>query len=414
MAPVRRDDLRAHNAALILRDLWSCPHGTARTDLASRSGLSRATISAIAAELIESGIVVDGPQRASRGGRPARVLQFAEASRTLIGVELGASHLSAVRTDLRGHVQAAERHEHDVQADPEGTLHILGRVLESLLSTSTVPVIGIGLGVPSPILHDRPGRLSADLFPRWASVDLASWVTAHTGLPTMLDNDANLGALAEHWWGAGRGRTDFAYVKVATGVGAGVIINGDIYRGSGGIAGEIGHTAIDSSGPRCRCGLSGCLESMVGTQSLLERAREAAIAHPTPLPWAGEALTLQSLIDSANDGEPTARELIARTGHWLGIALANLLNLINPSCIVLGGRLTRAGDLLLVPLRAAMAERALWSSVVESSVVVSTLPGEPIALGAATLLLQAILSDPAPLLSGDEALGTVSLRQLPA
>ncbi len=400
-SPARRDDLRAHNSALLLRTLWASPEGAARTDLAAQTGLSRATVSSIVGDLLDGTLVVEGARRASRGGRLARVLRFHDGARCLLGIELGASHVSAVCTDLRGRVVAEDRVEHDVQADPEGTLATIEAQVARLRAAAPAPVMGLGMGVPSPILVENPGRLSADLFPRWAEVDLAAWLQARTGLPVMIDNDANLGALAEHWWGEGRGRTDFAYIKVATGVGAGIIINGDIYRGAGGIAGEIGHTAIDPNGPRCRCGLSGCLESLVGTQSLLERAAEAATQAPAPPPWAQPTPRLSALIEAAHAGDPLAAVLIERTGHWLGIAIANLLNLINPSCIVLGGRLTRAGGLLLRPLRAAMAERALWSSVSETRVTVSTLPGEPIALGAATLLLQALLSRPEAFLNDD-------------
>jgi predicted NBD/HSP70 family sugar kinase len=400
-SPARRDDLRAHNSALLLRTLWAAPEGAARTDLAAQTGLSRATVSNIVGELLAGELVVEGARRASRGGRPARVLRFHDVSRCLLGIELGASHVSSVCTDLRGRVLGSERQEHDVQGDPVGTLECIGAQIDRLRAAAPAPVIGLGMAVPSPILADNPGRLSADLFPGWAEIDLAVWLRSRTGLPVMLDNDANLGALAEHWWGEGRGRTDFAYIKVATGVGAGVIINGDIYRGAGGIAGEIGHTAIDPNGPQCRCGLAGCLESLVGTQSLLERAAEAARQEAETPAWARPAPTLSALIEAARSGDPVATRLISRTGHWLGIAIANLLNLINPSCIVLGGRLTRAGDLLLTPLRAAMAERALWSSVAETRVTVSSLPGEPIALGAATLLLQGLLSRPDALLNDD-------------
>jgi len=400
LAPARRDDLRAHNTALLLRALWADPEGASRADLARQSGLSRATVSAISAELLDAGVVIEGERRTGGGGRPARMMRFYGGHRCLLGVELGASHVSAVRTDLRGRVLATLRQECDVQRAPVRALEVLGGILDQLMADAQAPVFGVGLGVPSPIVSDRSGQLSPDLFPRWKDIDLAKWVHSHTGLPCLLDNDANLGALAEHWWGHGRGRADFAYVKVATGVGAGIIINGDIFRGAGGIAGEIGHTAIDPNGPVCRCGLAGCLEALVGTQSLLERAREQAAELAEPPEWGPEP-TLLALVEAARGGDVLACNLIATTGHWLGIALANLLNLVNPSCVILGGRLTLAGDLLLRPLRAAMAARALWSSVAESQVVISTLPGEPIALGAATLVLQAALSQPGALLSGE-------------
>lgn len=397
---MRRDDLRLHNTALILRVLWAAEDGAARIDLARQSGLSRATVSTITAELIEHGLVVEGRQRASRGGRPAQILRFHDAWKSVVGIEMGASHFSGVCTDLRGRVLDARRVEFDVQGDPEGALVMLREMVGGLLEGRAQSVLGIGLALPSPMARGASGRLSTDLFPSWAHIDLAGWVREQFGLDAFIDNDANLGALAEHWWGSGRGLSDFAYVKVATGVGAGIIINGDIYRGAGGIAGEVGHTAIDPSGPKCRCGLYGCLEAFVGTQSLLERAAETAETLAVRPAWADEP-SLPALISAANDGDTAARELIANAGHWLGIALANLLNLFNPGRVVLGGRLTRAGDLLLEPIQNAVASRALWSSVAETEIRISSLPDEPIALGAATLVLQAALSDPASILLGD-------------
>ena len=390
--------MRAHNSALLLRLLWEAEDGRSRADLARDTGLSRATVSAIATELLATGIVKEGARRLSRGGRPATALRFHGLGRTLLGVELGASHISAVRADLRGGILAAHRRDHDVQGDPSGALEVLASFLHHLTSTAEAPPLGVGVAVPSPMRRDQPGRLSRDLLPSWADVDLAEWLRATTGLPCRIDNDANVGALAEHWWGAGQGVADFAYIKVATGVGAGVIIGGDIYRGAGGVAGEIGHTAIDPTGPRCRCGLQGCLEAFVGTQYLIERAAVRAAELDVPPTWATDQPGLATLIDAAESGDALATELIADTGHWLGIAVSNLLNLVNPSRVVLGGRLTTAGPLLLGPLRTALAQRTLWTSVESAQVVISQLPADAIALGAATLVLQQALSEPDALL----------------
>ena len=394
-APVRQDDVRASNTALLLRMIWSSTDGAARTDLAAHSGLSRATVSAIVQHLIDAGLVQEGAQRAARGGRPATVLRFHDAGAAIVGVELGASHISAVQTDLRGRIHDTLRQEHDVQGDPDGALALLGRFVDRLISGAPAPVLGVGVGVPSPLRLDQPGRLSPHLLPRWRHIDLQDWLTQRLGLPVHIDNDANVGALAEHWWGAAQGYEDFAYIKVATGVGAGIISRGQILRGAGGSAGEIGHTAIDPNGPRCRCGLNGCLEAFVGTQYLLERAA----ALPSRPRWACPRPTLPALIQAAHAGDPEAAELIRATGHWLGIAVSNLLNLLNPGRVVLGGRLVAAGSLLLDPLRTALAGRSLWTSLEGARVVVSQLPREGVALGAATLVLQDALSDPQRLLT---------------
>ncbi len=388
------DDLRAHNTALLFDAIWS-EDGVSRADLARFSGLSRATVSDIVLEFLEAGAVSESEVAPSSGGRPPIRLRFEDGWRHLIGVEMGASHLSGVRTDLRGRVLASFKREMDVGGDPVGTLAAIDEGVRDLSRVDPgVPVLGIGVGVPSPLRAADDGRLAPHLFPRWVGVDIASHLASVHGLPVRLDNDANLGALAEHWWGAGRDVTDFAYIKVATGVGAGILIGGQIYRGATGIAGEIGHTTIDPRGPLCRCGLNGCLEAMVGSASLLGTARNRVQSMATPPVWSQEPCSIRAVIAGAQAGDAVAQDLIAGAGTALGIAIANLLNLVNPGRVILGGHLTEAGALLLDPLLAAIARRALWSSVEGSTLVVSTLGDRAVALGAATLLLESLLKDP--------------------
>jgi predicted NBD/HSP70 family sugar kinase len=401
------DDLRAHNTALLLRAIWS-EEGLSRADLARRSGLSRATVSDIVARFVELGVVVEAEVAPSAGGRPPIRLEFQDGWRHLLGIELGAAHVSGVRADLRGRVLARFNVELDAEADPAGTLAAMDAGIRDLLAADTdTEVIGLGLGVPSPLRTADAGRLAPHLFPRWADIDLRAHLTRTHGLPVQLDNDANLGALGEHWWGAGRDVPDLAYIKLATGVGAGILIGGTIHRGATGIAGEIGHTTIDTNGPRCRCGLAGCLEAFVGTGSLMARLEEGFARGPRPA-WATPRPTVHGLIASAQAGDPAARALVTSAGAWLGVAIANLLNLVNPGRVILGGRLTEAGSLLLEPLVLALEKRALWTSVAGSSVVASALGDDAVSLGAATLVLQGALSRP-DLLLGTERSARVPL-----
>lgn len=392
------DDLRAHNTALLLRTIWA-ETGLSRADLARRTGLARATVSDIVAGFVMLGAVTESEVATSSGGRPPIRLEFADGWRHVVGVELGASHVAGVRTDLRGHVVARFAADHDVADDPAGALALLDRGVRDLLAADTdTDVLGIGLGVPSPLRRGAGGELAADLFPRWVGIDLHAHLAATHGLPVAVDNDANLGALAEHWWGAGRDVADLAYIKLGTGVGAGILIDGHIHRGATGIAGEIGHTTIDPAGPRCRCGLDGCLEAFVGTASLLSSAERRFLSSGRRPAWAQERVGVRALIEAARAGDPVAAELVASAGTWLGIATANLLNLVNPGRVVLGGRLAEAGALLLDPLRVALERRALWTSVAGSNVVLSPLGDDAVPLGAATLVLQDALAHPASFL----------------
>jgi predicted NBD/HSP70 family sugar kinase len=208
-----------------------------------------------------------------------------------------------------------------------------------------------------------------------------------------MDNDANLGALAEQWWGAGQDGRDLAYVKVATGVGAGLIIHGDIYHGTAGIAGEIGHIPVDPSAGRCVCGLDGCLNLRMGSEQLVKRAHSLRAEHPnSALPRRG--LSVNRIVEEALEGDRLARIVIEEAGHHLAIGVAALLNLFNPATVVFGGSLTRAGELLLQPLRETRGERTPSASVKRSQLVISSLGIEGTARGAATLVLRAALDDP--------------------
>ena len=256
--------MRAHNTSLLLHLIWH-EEKPSRADLARDTGLSRSTVSAIVGELMELGVVEESHVEQSRGGRPPIALSIVEDHHHIFGVELGSSHITVVRMDLRGTVVDTRRQAFPVAEQPGPSLDRLCALMDELTAAHPSPVLAIGLAVASPLDPARPGLLSERILPAWKGVQPAQVVEEHTGLPVFMDNDANMGALAESWWGAGQGVGDFAFIKVATGVGAGLIIDGRIYQGASGIAGEIGHTAIDPKGPRCRCGLYGCLEAMVGT-----------------------------------------------------------------------------------------------------------------------------------------------------
>jgi predicted NBD/HSP70 family sugar kinase len=192
----------------------------------------------------------------------------------------------------------------------------------------------MGVAVPSPVGPDEPTNLSPVFVPQWSGISPVERLELRYGVPVGMDNDANLGALAEQWWGAGSDGQDLAYVKVATGVGAGLIIHGDIYRGTAGIAGEIGHIPVDSSAGRCVCGLEGCLNLRMGTEALLKRVHSLRAEYPnSTLPR--RALSVSRIVEEAFEGDRLARVVVEEAGHHLAIGVAALLNLFNPATIVL-------------------------------------------------------------------------------
>lgn len=385
--------MRAQHRKVILNVLWK-EREASRADLARRTGMSRSTVSAIVAELLETGLIEEARTGISTGGRRPIVLAFQEDAALLVGVELGASHVSVVLTDLYGVERDHRDHDCPVRDDPDAALRLVEDSIDEMLGGShgaSRRLVGIGVAAPSPIDPRRPGHLVPSIAPAWEHHDIVERLSRRFGRPVLLDNDANLGALAERWW-TDTEHENLAYLKVATGIGAGLIVNGKIFRGAGGIAGEIGHTTIDPNGPLCMCGLRGCLTTLVGSQRLFERVGELRPEYPdTSLP---NELTIESLVDAALAGDALAQRIIASAGRTLGIGVSNLLNLMNPGRVVIGGGITRAGALLLGPLRETIATRTLAESIAHTEIDLSPLGVHGIAVGAATLVLEHALADP--------------------
>ncbi|MEC7582900.1 MAG: ROK family transcriptional regulator [Planctomycetota bacterium] len=387
--------IREQHRGLLLRLIWR-EQLISRADLARSTGLSRSSISAIVSELLATGLVRETGSGDSRGGRRPIMLGFDDEALAIVGVDLGAAHVSVAITDLRARVKVWSSEAHDARNDPEGALALMCRLIDEALDEADIGrdhLVGMGVAAPSPVEPDDADHLSPVFVSRWQGYSPVKRLEETYGVPVVMENDANLGALAEQWWGAGQDGQDLAYVKVATGVGAGLIINGDIYRGSKGIAGEIGHIPVDPAAGRCVCGLDGCLNLLIGTQYLSDRARVLRDKFPkSQLPR--RSLSVGRIVESAFEGDPLARAVVEEAGHHLAIGVAALLNLLNPATVVFGGSLTRAGEMLLRPLRKNLGGRTPSASVAQSQFVISSLGIEGIARGAATLVLLAALNDP--------------------
>ena len=385
--------IRAQHSRLILNLLWE-HREISRAELARRTSLSRSTVSAIVNDLLTTGLVREERAGASSGGRRPILLGFQDEASFIVGIELGATHISCVLTDLRCRVRASWVAPVPVRDEPELALSQMSRGVRSVLESYGVPpsrLVGFGVAVPSPVEVDRPGELQPLVMPKWKDYNIATHLEAQFSRPVFVDNDANLGALAELWWGAGSTTgSDLAYIKVATGIGAGLIINGRIFRGTTGTAGEFGHMSIDPNGPQCICGLRGCLTTFIGTPALLERARADARCESA----SRAPKSIEALVDAALAGDPTSKEIIEFAGEKLGVGLANLLNLLNPQSVILGGGIARAGNLLLGPVNRAIQSLSLPSAVSTTEIRTTELNEWAIAVGGATLALQCALDTP--------------------
>ncbi|MER5741873.1 ROK family transcriptional regulator [Streptomyces sp. NPDC059913] len=349
-----------------------------QAEIARSTGLSAATVSNIVRELKESGTVEVTPT--SAGGRRARSVSLSGDAGIVIGVDFGHTHLRVAVGNLAHQVLAEESEPLDVDASSAegfGRAEALVRRLIEATGVGPDKVIGVGLGVPGPIDVESGTLGSTSILPGWTGINPSKELSGRLGVPVYVDNDANLGALGELVWGSGRGVKDLAYIKVASGVGAGLVIDGRIYRGPGGTAGEIGHITLDESGPVCRCGNRGCLETFTAARYVL----------PLLQPSHGPDLTMERVVQLAREGDPGCRRVIADVGRHIGSGVANLCNLLNPSRVVLGGSLAEAGELVLGPIRDSVSRYAIPSAARQLSVLPGALGGRAEVLGALALVL---------------------------
>jgi predicted NBD/HSP70 family sugar kinase len=251
---------------------------------------------------------------------------------------------------------------------------MLDRQLEAL-SADREAVANIGLGIPTPLTEDGT-VMSAAILPGWVGVDAVEEAARHLGRPTHVDNDANLGALAEHRRGAGQGHSNMVFVKVSSGVGAGLVLDGHLFRGARGTAGEIGHLTLDEQGPYCRCGSRGCLEAYTSVGMA-----QAALADQ--LPSAG----IDELVQAARAGNVAVVRMFEDAGLHLGWGLAMVANLVNPSAVVVGGDMSRAGELLFDPVRLGLRRHALPAVAAGTEVVPARLGGRASVIGALLLAM---------------------------
>lgn len=349
-----------------------------QAEIARATGLSAATVSNIVRELKEGGTVE--VTDTSAGGRRARSVSLSGDAGIVIGVDFGHTHLRVAVGNLAHQVLAEEAEPLDVDASwVEGfdrAEALVGRLIAGI-GVRLDKAIGVGLGVPGPIDVESGTLGSTAILPGWAGINPREELSRRLGVPVHVDNDANLGALGELVWGSGRGVKDLAYIKVASGVGAGLVINGQIYRGPGGTAGEIGHITLDESGPVCRCGNRGCLETFAAARYVLPLLQGSH----------GPELTMERVVELAREGDPGCRRVITDVGRHVGSGVASLCNLLNPSRVVLGGSLAEAGELVLAPIRESVGRYAIPSAARQLSVLTGSLGGRAEVLGALALVL---------------------------
>lgn len=378
-SPGSTSSLRVANQHRVIKVLQDAVAGSLVTqaDIARSTKLAPATVSNIVRELHAAGFV----DTVAGSGRRGTTVRIARGAGLVVGIDFGHQHLRVAVSDLAGAILAeTSRQISPTHACDEG-LELAAMLRDELLTRlSATPdaVLAIGLGLPGPVGADGL-VVSSSILPGWVGVRADQVAAERLGKPVIIDNDANLGALAEHRRGAGMGHPCMVYVKVSSGVGAGLIIDGRLFRGGGGTAGEIGHLTLDESGPVCRCGNRGCLEAYTSVTMVKELL---AVQHPNA--------TFGEIVAAARVADTASRRVIEDAGRQLGWGMAMVANLLNPTCLVVGGDMAQAGDMLLDAIRIGLRRHALGSIGATVALRTAVLGDRASVLGALLLALDSV------------------------
>jgi predicted NBD/HSP70 family sugar kinase len=352
-----------------------------RAEIARHTGLSRSTVSSLIGELQRDGVVVERATGSSaQAGRPPVLLALDPGAGAVVGLHFDHGALRVAVADLGHTIIGEATRELDVDHEAEEGLEAAGALVDEVLSRSGVErrrVIGAGVAIAGPVDSVRGTVGGSTILPSWAGIDLAAELERRLELPVHVDNDANLGALAESVLGAGRDAREIVYLMLSSGIGAGLILGGRLYRGARGTAGEIGHGLDAEQGPMCRRGNRGCLETFAGGGALLELLRRSH----------GDGLSLDGMVGLARNGDPACQRVLADAGRIVGGPVAALCNEFNPELVVVGGRLAAAGELVLGPLRDAVRRYAIPAAAETATIVTSALGDRAELLGAIVLVI---------------------------
>jgi predicted NBD/HSP70 family sugar kinase len=324
--------------------------------------------------------LVEERHASASGGRPGVLLALSRGAGVVVAADFGHRRLRVAVFDLAHTVLADAVHDVDIDAPADRAMDTAMEAIHTTLRRAGADmgeVVGVGMGLPGPISRDSGTLGSSTILPAWVGLPVAAAMAERLGVPVFADNDANLGALAEVTFGAGRGFSEVAYLKVSSGIGAGLYMDGRIYRGGNGTAGEIGHVILDEDGLVCRCGNRGCLETLAGEQGIVDALRRSH----------GPDLDLAKVLELAKHGDLGCARMIADAGAAVGRAAASLCNLFNPQCVIVGGSLSAAGDLLMDPLRASIERYAIPSAARDVQIVPGELGARTETLGALALVI---------------------------
>ncbi len=395
MAVANRDLMRAINRFAILHAIRDA--GTiSRVDLARRTGLSQATVTGITAELLGEGMLLEQESGRSEGGRRPVPLALNPQGAYTVGVHLSVDQICVVLMDL----QAGILKTHVIKLEQDD--YLAERMVEVLIESvytclwqadfSKKQISGIGVAIPG-LIDSRTGFIHYVPNYKWTNIGLADRLRERMGVAVYVENSANTLAIYEQWFGIGRGTDNFLLITTEHGIGAGLVLDGKLYRGCRGIAGEFGHTVIDVKGPLCRCGQTGCLEAICGNNAILREAKEAIRRGD----WHTEEMepSIEEVLAEAKGGNAALREIYRRAGRTLGIGIGNICKLFDPEKIIISGKGVLAGELLFGPMRETLPPGISFARGAEVRLHIQEWQPNLYARGAGALVLQEVYQSPA-------------------
>lgn len=385
----------------VILDLIRARGEATRGDLVASLDLSRSKINGCVDALLKKNIICTSRSNEYTGGRRSKILALNGGFGLVAGIEVGATSIDVQLADLYGRTYARCCEPANVHDGPRLILGRICDILEQLVLDHQLEgerIFGIGIGVPGPVDFARGTVVSPPIMPGWDDFPIVQAVNEHFPFANVVvDNDVNVMALGEITKGAGRGVDNLIFIKIGTGIGAGIIVNGQIYRGSSGCAGDVGHICVDKNGPMCHCGNIGCLEAMSAGPAIAERGTRAALDGRSPIlaryyQITDGCLRAEEVGAAAREGDPVAIEIIRDSGRMIGDMLATLVNFFNPDMIVIGGGVSNIGDLLLASIRQTVLNRSLPLSTRNLAVLFSAIGEDTGVTGAMTLAIDQAFS----------------------
>ena len=358
-----------------------------RSQISKITGLNKATVSTMVSEMLEESFVYEIESNQSSGGRKPVLLYFNNLAGFSVGIDLGVNYILGVLTDLNGHI-VEEVTQTLTSIEYEDVKNNLVNIIKKLIKKapeSTYGIVGIGVGVPGNVDLDENILFAPNL--KWKNVDLKAELQNELHIPVKIQNEANCGVHGEHLYGRGKNASDLVYISIGVGIGTGIIIKNNLYTGTSGISGEMGHVTLNANGPKCRCGNHGCWEFYASEQALLEHVKKQKVLSSS------NDISLEKLVAEAKTGNKEVLQILNTLGEYIGIGLTTVINTFNPEMVIIGNRISQFSRWLTNPVNHVLQDRLSYYHNENTEIKFSALGRYSSALGATSIAISHFLSE---------------------